>query len=94
MNTKIDNKVINKVKDIILKEVKDIIWYSDIGMTDKQILYYLLRQMKYKFHNNLFKCAFLVACWSFGLDTDFIEEIRKLLKVRKNTNINYVFRGL
>lgn len=86
MTTKIENKII--------KEVKEIINFSDISGYDITILNYLLKQMKYEFHNNLFKCAFLVACWSFGLDTDFIEEIRKLLKVRKNTNINYVFRGL
>lgn len=86
MTTKIENKII--------KEVKEIINFSDISGYDIAILNYLLKQMKYEFHNNLFKCAFLVACWSFGLDTDFIEEIRKLLKVRKNTNINYVFRGL
>lgn len=86
MTTKIENKIIKKVKEIIN--------FSDISGYDIVILNYLLKQMKYEFHNNLFKCAFLVACWSFGLDTDFIEEIRKLLKVRKNTNINYVFRGL
>lgn len=86
MTTKIENKII--------KEVKEIIEYSDISGFNKQILYYLLKQMKYEFNNNLFKCAFLATCWSFGLDTDFIEEIRKLLKLRKNININYLFRGL